>query len=151
MPEHELAALVGGRWRIALDESWEHESPDVRNPDQIWYEQVPCQGGAFISLYCLYPPTLKLSTPRPRNAQEIFRALKDTPGVKADFHFDNEAVILFPPAAIHVVAPLAGAKRKRALSEDHKTQLTEGRKKLGMTSQKKGQKAFLIPPKSTLF
>lgn len=127
MAKHELAALVGGHYRIVLSESWEHERPEVRTPDRIWYEQIPCQGGAFIGLYSLDPPLLQLSTPRPRNAQEIFRAIKNTPGVKADFCYESEATINFPPEVIHMVAPLAGAKKKRRLSPEQKEKVkTQG-------------------------
>lgn len=142
-----LAALVGNHYRIILEESWGHECPEVRNPDRIWYEHIPCQGGAFIGLYSLSPPTLQLYTSRPRNAQEIYRAIQHISGVKADFHFEGEAEILFPPAAIHVVAPLAGARKKRRLSPEHKERLIRG----GRATRFKGEVAGLQPQKSTLF
>jgi hypothetical protein len=49
-------------------------------------------------------------------------------GVRADFHFDGEAVLYFPPAAIHTVADLAGARKKRRLSEEHRGRLAEAGK-----------------------
>jgi hypothetical protein len=121
MPEKNgLADLVGKHYRLELEESWYHELPEIRIPDRIYYERIPCQGGAFIGLYSLDPPTLKLYTPRPKNARGIFQAIKHIPGVKADFHFDGEAELYFPPEAIHVVAPLAGARKKRRLSPEHR-------------------------------
>jgi hypothetical protein len=125
MAENELAALVGDYYRIVLSESWEHERPEVRTPDRIWYEQIPCQGGAFIGIYSLDPPILQLSTPRVRNAQEIYRAIINTPGVEADFCYESEATIFFPPGVIHLVAPLAGAKKKKRLAPEEKDKIAK--------------------------
>ncbi len=120
-----LAELSERRYRIVLEESWHHERPEVRNPDRIWYEQIPCQGGAFIGIYSLSPLSLQLSTPRVQNAKKVWEAIKDVAGARADFHFDNEAVIYFPIEAIHIVASLAVARKKRKLSEAHKAKLAE--------------------------
>lgn len=147
MAKNELSVLVGDRWLIALEESWEHERPEVRDPDRIWYEQIPCQGGAFIGLYSLDPPILHLFTSRVQNAQEIYRAIKDTPGVKAAFNFDGEAELFFPPTAIHVVAPLAGARKKKRLSSEHKEKLIRG----GAASKLRVRFTGLQPRKTTLF
>jgi len=120
-----LAELSERRYRIVLEESWQHERPEVRNPDRIWYEQIPCQGGAFIGLYSLSPFTLQLSTPRVKNAKKVWEAIKDVAGARADFYFDAEATIYFPIGAVHIVAELAGARKKRKLSEAHKAKLAE--------------------------
>ena len=125
MSELNLATLTGKRYRIALEESWQHEAPEVRNPDRIWYEQIPCQGGAFISVYSLGPLVLQVWTPRPKNAPVIWKAIKDFSGASADFHFDGEAVIRFPLEALPTVAEVAGARKKRKLSEAHKAKLAE--------------------------
>jgi len=79
-----LASLTAHRYKIALEESWHHEDPEVRSRDRIWYEQIPCLGGAFISVYSLTPLTLKLWTPRPKNAKLIWMAVKGPAGVRAD-------------------------------------------------------------------
>ncbi len=68
--------------------------------------------GAFISVYSLNPLILKLWTPRPKNARRIWEAVKDIPGVWADFALDGEAVIYFPLEVLPTVAELAGAKNK---------------------------------------
>jgi hypothetical protein len=125
IPELKLATLTDGRYRIGLEECWHHELPTIRNPDRIWYEQIPCQGGAFIGLYSLSPFTLQLSTPRVKNAKKVWEAIRDVAGARADFHFDGEAAIYFPLEAVHVVATLAGARKKRRLSEAHKAKLAE--------------------------
>ena len=78
-----LADLSNHRYRIVLEESWYHEQPEIRKPDRRWYEQIPCKGGAFISLYAETPTIiLQLYTPRVKNARFIFGHLKDFPGVK---------------------------------------------------------------------
>ena len=120
-----LAGITGRRYKIALDESFQHEIPEVRNPDRVWYEQIPCQGGAFISVYSLEPLILQIWTPRPKNAQAVWKAIKDYSGASADFHFDGEAVIRFPLEPLPTVAEIAGARKKRKLSEAHKAKLAE--------------------------
>jgi hypothetical protein len=121
-----LAELSERRYRIVLEESWHHERPEVRNPSRIWYEQIPCQGeDCFIGVYSLEPLILQLSTSRPKNARAVWEAVKGTPGAKADFHFDGEAIIYFSPELVHIVAEIAGARKKRRLSEAHKAKLAE--------------------------
>lgn len=89
---------LNNRYRIALDEAWYHERPEVRNPDCRWYEKLPCRGGAFIFLDAEVPiPVLQLYTPMVKSARAIFNHIKHIPGVTADFHYDGEAVIYFPP------------------------------------------------------
>jgi len=123
-----LANLTAHRYETALEESWHHEDPEVRSPDRIWYEQIPRRGGAFISVYSLTPLTLKLWTPRPKNARMIWEAVKGAAGARADFHLDGEAEIYFPLEVVSQVAELAGARRKRRLSEEHKAKLAESNK-----------------------
>jgi len=121
------------RFRIVLEESFKHERPEVRNPDRRWYEVIPCQGfkpgppqeGPFIGLYSEDPPTLQLYTPRVQNAKNIWKQIKDHPGCRADFHLEGEAVLYFPPEVLVQVAELAGARKRRTLSEAHKAKLAE--------------------------
>jgi hypothetical protein len=120
-----LSRLTDNRYKITLEESWAYERPEIRNPDRIWYELIPCRGGAFISAYSLNPLIFKLWTSRPKNSKAVWEAVKDVPGVWADFHFDGEAEIYFPLEVLPVVAELAGAKRRRRLSDDHKAKLAE--------------------------
>jgi len=128
-----LAELSERRYRIVLEESWQHERPEVRNHARIWYEIIPCRGfkpgpmqeGPFIGLYSENPLTLQLYTNRAGNAKNIWKQIKDEPGCQADFHMDGEAVLYFPPEAFHTVAELAEARKKRRLSEAHKAKLAE--------------------------
>jgi len=121
-----LADLSNHRYRIVLEESWYHEQPEIRRPDRRWYEQIPCKGGAFISLYA-EPPIiiLQLYTPRVKNARFIFNHLKDFPGIKPDFHMDGEAVLYFPPELLDRVAEMAEARVKRVLSPEAKIKAAE--------------------------
>jgi len=123
--EINLANLTAGRYKIALEESWHHEDPEVRTPDRIWYEQIPCRDGAFISVYSLNPLIFHLWTPRPKKARMIWEAVKGAAGVRADFHFDGEAEIYFPLEVVSQVAELAGARRRRRLSGEHRAKLAE--------------------------
>jgi hypothetical protein len=120
-----LAAMTDNRYRITLEKSWQHEAPEVRNPDRIWYEQIPCRGGALIGAYSLSPLTLQLSTSRVKNAHKIHDAVKNMPQVRTDFHFECEAIIYFSPELVHIVAEIARARKKRRLWEDHKAKLAE--------------------------
>jgi hypothetical protein len=128
-----LANLSERRYRILLEESWYHERPEVRTTDRIWYEIIPCRGfkpgpmqeGPFIGLYSENPLRVQLYTNRFGNAKNIWKQIKDEPGCRADFYMDGEAVLYFPPEAVHTVAELAGARKKRRLSEAHKAKLAE--------------------------
>ena len=121
-----LAKLTDSRYKIFLEESWHVERTEVRSRDRIWYEQIRCEGGAFISVHSLDPMIFHLWTPRPKNARIIWEGIKGADWVRADLHFDGEAVIYFPLEYLPKVARLAGAKRKRRLSEAHKAKLAEG-------------------------
>jgi len=121
------------RLRVALEESWQGET--AKNPERRWLQVIPCQGfkahpqeGPFISLFSEDPPTLKLYTPRPRNAQAIWERIKDKPGCRADFHMDGEAELFFPPECLDVVAEGAGARVKRQgrpMTPEQKAKLAE--------------------------
>jgi len=139
LKNHGLADLSERRYRIVLEESWHHERPEVRTQDRIWYEQIPCRGeDCFIGVYSLEPLILQLSTSRPKNVRAVWEAIKETPGAKADFHFDGEAVIYFPPDAVHIVAEIAGARKKRRLSPEAKARLIERGKAHRFLPQKHG-------------
>ncbi len=136
------------RFRVALEESWFHERPEVRNPDKRWYEIIPCRGfkkgppqeGPFISLYSEDPPTLQLYTNRAQNAKNIWKEIKRHPGTRADFDLQGEAILFFPSALLEQVAELADGRRKRPpMSEDQKMKLAEARQKAGLTRDEKGR------------
>jgi hypothetical protein len=135
------------RFRIGLEESWYHERPEVRNPDRRWYEIIPCRGfkkppeqeGPFISLFSEGPWLLKLYTDRLRNARAIWEAIKGHPGIKADLSLNGEAELLFPPELLSTVAGMAGARKRRKLSEAQKAAMALGRQKAGLVRDEKGR------------
>ena len=109
-----MASLTDGKYKIFKEESWYHERPEVRAADWMWYEQLHCPNdSSFIGLYSLDPITYQFSTDRPRTAEKIWTVTKDKPGVRADFHFDSEAILHFPPELVVLVAEMAGARKKR--------------------------------------
>jgi hypothetical protein len=123
-----LSEQTDNRYRITLEETWHHERSEVRSADRIWYERIPCLGGAWISVYSLAPLSLQLWTDRVKNARIVWGAIKDAPGVQADFHFDGEAVLRFPLELLQQVAEMAGARKRRRLSPEHKARLAESNK-----------------------
>jgi len=136
------------RFRIVLEESWYHEKSEVRKPDRRWYEIIPLKGfvkgppqeGPFIGIYSEAPPTLQLYTNRVKQARIIWKEIKKTPGCRADFHLDGEAVLYFTPELLEQVAEMAGARKRRQLSEEQRTKLIEA-----------GQKGSSRPPKLEKF
>jgi hypothetical protein len=133
-----FASIANGRYRVVLEESWYHERSEIRSPERRWYEQIPCKGGAFICLYSENPTTLKLFTSRVKNARIIFEQIEDRPKVRADFHFDGEAEIFFPPELLHIVAEMAGARKKRRLSPEARARLAERGKAYRFKGKKHG-------------
>jgi hypothetical protein len=123
-----FVSIVNGRYRVVLEESWYHERSEIRSPDRHWYEQIPCRGGAFISLFSEDPQTLQLFTPRVKNARIVWEHIKNRPGVRVDFQMDGEVVLFFPPELLHLVADLAGASKKRRLSAEARIKLQEAGK-----------------------
>jgi hypothetical protein len=141
-----LNKLTGGRDRITLDPSWQVERPEVRSPDRIWYELIPCKGGAFTRLYCdatLPCPLwaggcplrrtdcrehgdhiLKLWTPRPKSARAIWGKIKKEESTYLS-PMDGEADVFSPARLLPLVAELAGARRRRRLTPEARAQLVE--------------------------
>jgi hypothetical protein len=97
-----------GRYRIEVDESWEHE----RTKDQdakIWYEQVPIRGKGFMYLRSLtgcaaYVPSIGI----------LNNLVKALVGIAHRVEWlDGEGVIMFDLADFEAVAKILGAKKKR--------------------------------------
>jgi hypothetical protein len=116
-----MSEIFGDKYKIGFDESWNHPGVEDRKSNQKWYEQILCAKGAFIYLHSESPTVFALYTPSIRKAKLI--AL-EMPECKADL-MDGEAVIYFPEKLFHKIAKLAGARRKRKLSEAHKEKLAK--------------------------
>jgi len=147
------------RFRVILEESFTHESPENRGPEhRRFHEIIPCKGfkpgpgqsGPYIALYSEEPPILQLYTPRVGNAKSIWGEIKEHPGTWADFHLDQEALVFFPatPELLQIVGEMAGARRKRVLSEEQRTALIE-RGKVGRSALKKWQEQRVQVQNST--
>jgi hypothetical protein len=135
----QLAKIIGTRYRSDLDEAWFHELADEREPNRLWYEQIPCQKNSFIGVYSVKPLIFKLHSTRPKNAKKIYEAIKDRLGfIKADFGFDGEATIYFSKEALPVVAEMAGARKRRQLSQEQKEELSKRGAATRLKSQKHG-------------
>jgi hypothetical protein len=151
-----LADLTGGRYKIILDESWYVERPGVQVPDRVWYERITCQGGGFISIFCnaeLPCPLwaagcplrrsdcrehgdliLKLWTPRPKNARLLWEKIEGN--ASCYLHpMDGEAELYFPARLLPLVAKMAGARKKRRLSPEHRAKLVAAGMKAGRATR----------------
>jgi hypothetical protein len=135
-----LAELTGNRYKIFFEESWYVERPEVRSPDRILYERILCEGGAFIAVVSLDPIVFNLWTPRRKNATIVWEAIKDSAGVRADFHLDGEAELFFPLEVLPQVAELAKARRRKRLSEEERARLIEMGKAYRFPSKNYGVK-----------
>jgi hypothetical protein len=125
----DLKTITNKRFKIFMDESWQHEV--IKKPgDEIWYYQLHCPNAdSFISLYSLDPIIFHFSTDRPITANKIWQEIKNLPDTWADFHFDGEAILYFPPELVIKVAKMAGARKKRRrATEAEKAVLAKGRK-----------------------
>ncbi len=135
MAKHIYISKLTKRFRIGLEESWQGEL--ASNPDRRWLEIIPCKGfkkgpgqeGSFIGLFSEDPPTLQLYSDRPITAKKIWQAIKNHPGTRADFDLQGEAVLFFPPPLLEKVATMAGARKKRILTEEQRAILIEAGKR----------------------
>jgi hypothetical protein len=131
-----LKKAFGKRYRIQMEESWQQETAENRKGYEGWYEIIPCKGfmkppeqeGPFISLFSINPLTLQLYTNRPINAKNIWKEIKKNPGCRADFALDGEVILFFPPELLPLVAEMAGARKRRVLTEEQRAKLLESGK-----------------------
>jgi|GEM_PF-2206471 hypothetical protein len=119
------------RFRIVLEEGSE------RGADHLGFCQlIPCKGfrpgpgqsGPFIGLHSEAPLVLMLYTDRVQNAKNIWNAIEQRPGTRADFALDGEALIFFGPELLKIVAEMAGGRKRRQLSAEHRAKLVEAGK-----------------------
>jgi hypothetical protein len=122
----QLAKIIGTRYRFDLDEAWFHELAEEREQNRLRYERIPVKGEGFIGLHSVNPLIFKLYSTRPQNTKKIHEAIKGRPGfIKADFAFDGEAEIYFTKEVLPTVAELAGARKKRQLTQEQKVELAK--------------------------
>lgn len=139
-----LKKSFGKRYRIHLEESWQHEKPENKTGYEGWYEQMPTSCGGFISLYQDKPTViLQFYTPKQRpTCRKLAEQFKDIPGVSLDDRFNGyETVIYFPATLFEQVAEVVGARKKRQgrpLTDAQRAAFAEGRQK-GMDALKSGR------------
>ena len=137
-----LKKAFGKRWKIKMEESWQHEKPENRNGYERWYELVPTSCGGFIGLFQDKPTVvLQFYTPKQRiTGRKLAEQFKSIPGVRLDDGFDGyEAVLYFPPELFEHVAGEVGARKRRQLSKAHKEALAQGREKAGLVRDETGR------------
>jgi hypothetical protein len=126
-----LKRTFGKRWKIRMEESWQHEKPENKTGYEGWSEQVPTACGGFIALFQNKPTViLQFYTPKQRpTCRKLAEQFKDTPGVCLDDRFDGyETTLFFPLELFDSVAKAVGARRRRVLSPEHKAKLAEAGK-----------------------
>jgi len=146
-----LKKAFGKRYRIQMEESWQHEKPESKTGYEGWYEQVPTTCGGFIGLFQDKPTVLlQFYTPSQRiTCRKLAGQFKDIPGVRLDDWFDGyETILFFPLELFEQVAEAVGARKRRQgrpLTDAQRIAFAEGRKK-GMAALEKGRKSLLSDP-----
>jgi hypothetical protein len=130
------------RFRIILEEGSERGSDNLNFCQLIpcaGFRSGPGQSGPFIALHSEDPPILMLYSDRIINGKSIWNAIKKHPETSADFHLDGEMVLFFPPSCLEVVGQMAGARKKRTLTEEQKERLRLGRERVGLVRDERGR------------
>ncbi len=110
----DLRALCGHCYKIALDEAAGHESGGKNDP---WYYLIPCERGHIspfsdkhLAYYCC-------------GTKIRARLRRDHPELEVrQWSDDGEAVFLFTPDALEIVAEYAKPKKRRRLSPEQREQ-----------------------------
>ena len=130
----QLPVLTKGKYRIALDESWEHESYEHKSGAIQWYEMILCRGNPIIYLYSENPLTFAYYCTNRRNTLEML----EQAGCRI-ISAEAEYVALFPLNLLESVCKLSRARIKRTLSPDKIESLAAARNKLGIVRDEKGR------------
>jgi hypothetical protein len=128
-------------YRITKDECWKVEISAVKKPDVRWYEQIMLTGksGSYISLHSEDPPILCLYlNNRPHLAQKL---LAEVPDIRVGQRYHTEVDLYFPPEQLELVCELAGARKKRQISDAQKAVLVAQLQK-ARDIQQTGQKTM---------
>ena len=108
------------RYKVVKDECWKLETPEVRKPDARWYEQIRLTGkcDSFISLYSEDPPIISIFLDnRPGVVQKLLDGVK---GITLFSESYKETELHFSPEVLEQVCEIAGARKKKQLSEEQK-------------------------------
>ena len=125
---YDLSENFGARYRITLDEAAFCEPGGKENP---WYFQIPCKYGH------IYPCSDKLLAFFCESGGIRRRLRDDHPELEVrQWSEVSEAVFLFKPEQLDLVAQYAKPRRKRRLSPAHRKKLSKsgrGRRFLSKT------------------
>jgi len=110
----DLKALFGRRYKITLDEAAGHEPGGKNDP---WYCLIPCERGH------IYPFSDRLLAYCCCGTKIRARLRRDYPELEVrQWSDDGEAVFLFTPDALEIIAEYAKPKRRRRLSSKQREQ-----------------------------
>ncbi len=113
----DLKDLFGDRYRVALDESARHESGAKKD---LWYFMLLCRYGS------IYPFSARLLAFHCTARGIRTRLHRDHPEIEVrNLSDDGEAIFLFRPDQIELVAEYAKPRRKRRISEKERDRLAE--------------------------
>ena len=113
----DLRQLYGEYFRIQLDEAAECEPGGRNNP---WYYQIPCKFGH------IYPVSDKLLGFWCESGTIRGRLHREHPEIDVtNWSDDGEAIFLFTPNQMDIIAKYARPKKKRKLSEEHRQKLAK--------------------------
>jgi hypothetical protein len=119
-----LWTLGEGRYRIEMDEAWDHERPEFKKGDRHWYEMIPCRSGGYIRLFWDEKKLLLIYIGK-AIARKVLKEVKGA----LQKSIDSEGMdVIFPAEALHQVAEIASARRRRRLNPDHKAKFLKAGK-----------------------
>ena len=126
MAQLSLSKLIGPKWRVVYEESWEHEKKEEKMPNKIDYEIVKVRGGGHFKLHDAQTKTFKIWTQRYKVAIDIAR---EFPEVTID-KMDGEAEIFFPLHLVDTILERMHGNRKKVYSQESKDAARERMTKL---------------------
>lgn len=121
-----LSKMIGPKWRVTYEESWQHEKKEEREPNKIDYEIVKIRGGGHFKLHDAKTKIFKVWTQRYKVAIDLAR---EFPEILID-KMDGEAEIFFPISLVDTVLERMHGARKKVMSEEWKQQARERMHKL---------------------
>ena len=116
MAQPSLSKLIGPKWRVVYEESWDHETKEEKMPNKIDYEMVKVRGGGHLKLHDLKTKTFRVWTQRYKVAIDLAR---EFPEIRLD-KMDGEAEIFFPANLVDTVLERMHGNRKKVYSQESK-------------------------------
>ncbi len=124
-----------------MDEAWFYERPEVKRGNRHWYEMIPCANGGVIYLYSENEKLLVLATTKITGK----KVLQEVKSAKIRLEAWYEMEIIFPVEALHQVAEIARAKRRKRLSFEQRAKLIEAGRATQFSGKNHGAEAQKSP------